>query len=191
MEILIRHGKKYRFDILWAFISVTIMALSMLWQPKLLQKVLEAIIKNNTHEVDKLGLELIIIAIVGLIGGAINTIFAAKVAQGVAADVREEVYRKIQNFSFENIEKFAASNLVVRLTNDINQVQNLMMMFLQTLMRIPIIFVGAFILAIVTLPKLWWIIIVMIVLIVAVAGVSFGRMGRNFEIGRASCRERV
>ncbi|MCM0599656.1 ABC transporter transmembrane domain-containing protein [Periweissella fabalis] len=180
MEILIKHGKKYRLDILMAFISVTIMALSMLWQPKLLQKVLEAILKNDTHEVDKLGLQLIIIAIVGLIAGAINTIFAAKVSQGIAAGIREEVYRKIQSFSFENIEKFSASNLVVRLTNDINQVQNLAMNFLQVLMRIPIIFVGAFILAIVTLPKLWWIIIVMIILIVAVAGLSFGRMGRNF-----------
>lgn len=180
MEVLFKHGKKYRLDVLWAFLSITVMALSMLWQPKLLQKVLEAIIKNDTHEIDKLGLQLIIIAIVGLIGGAVNTIFSAKVAQGIAADVRENVYRKIQSFSFENIEKFTASNLVVRLTNDINQIQSLVMMFLQSLLRIPILFVGAFILAIITLPKLWWIIIVMIVFIVLVAGISFGRMGRNF-----------
>lgn len=180
MDVLFKHGKKYRLDALWAFISITVMALSMLWQPKLLQKVLEAILKSNTHEVNRLGLELIGIAIIGLIGGAVNTIFAAKVAQGIAADVREDVYRKIQGFSFENIEKFSASNLVVRLTNDINQIQNLVMMFLQSLLRIPILFVGAFILAIMTLPKLWWIIIVMIVLIVMVAGLSFGRMGRNF-----------
>lgn len=175
-----KHGKKYRFEIIAAFISITIMALSMLWQPKLLQKILEAILKNDTHAIDKLGLQLIVIAIIGLISGAINTIFSAKVAQGIAADIREEVYRKIQMFSFENIEKFTASNLVVRLTNDINQIQNLVMMFLQSLLRIPILFVGAFILAMITLPKLWWIIIIMIVLIVIVAGISFGRMGKNF-----------
>lgn len=180
MNILIKHGKKYRFDIMAAFISITVMALSMLWQPKLLQKILEAILKSDTQAIDKLGLQLIIIAIVGLLGGAINTIFSAKVAQGMAADIREEVYRKIQTFSFENIEKFTASNLVVRLTNDINQIQNLVMMFLQSLLRIPILFVGAFILAIMTLPKLWWIIIVMMVLIIGVAQISFGRMGKNF-----------
>lgn len=180
MDLLIKHGKKYRWDILGAFISITIMAGSTLWQPKLLQKVMEAILKNDSSQVDKLGLQLIAIALLGLIGGVVNTIFAAKVAQGLAADIRETVYKKIQSFSFANIEKFSASNLVVRLTNDVNQIQNLVMMFLQSLLRIPILFVGALILAIYTLPKLWWIIIIMIICIVLVAQLSFSRMGKNF-----------
>lgn len=180
MGFLVKFAKKYRLDVFWAFISIAVMAGSALWQPKLLQKVMEAIIKNDSHEVDKLGLQLIVIAVIGLIGGAINTIFAAKVAQGMAADIRETTYRKIQDFSFANIEKLSAGNLVVRLTNDITQIQNLVMMFLQSLLRIPILFIGSFVLAIMTLPKLWWIIIVMVILIVFVSGVSFGRMGRYF-----------
>lgn len=180
MNIIFKHGKKYKLDVLFAFLSVSVMALSMLWQPKLLQNVLQAIMKNDTTTINKLGIELIVVAIVGLIAGVINTIFAAKVAQGIGADIREDVYRKIQTFSFENIEKFSASNLVVRLTNDISQIQNLVSMSLQPLLRIPILFVGAFILAIVTLPELWWLIIVMILLVVMVAALSFGKMGKNF-----------
>lgn len=63
--------------------------------------------------------------------------FSAKVAQGVSADIREATFRKIQTFSFGNIEKFSAGNLVVRLTNDVTQIQNVIMIALQTLFRIP------------------------------------------------------
>ncbi|MBM7544452.1 ABC transporter ATP-binding protein [Periweissella beninensis] len=180
MNLLVKHGKKYRWDILGAFISITLMAGATLWQPKLLQKVIEAILKNDSSQVDKLGLQLVGIALLGLIGGVVNTIFAAKVAQGLAADIRTTVYKKIQSFSFANIEKFSTSNLVVRLTNDVNQIQNLVMMFLQSLLRIPILFIGSLILAIYTLPKLWWVIIIMIICIILVARMSFSRMGKNF-----------
>ena len=63
--------------------------------------------------------------------------FSAKVAQGVSADIREATFRKNQTFSFGNIEKFSAGNLVVRLTNDVTQIQNVIMIALQTLFRIP------------------------------------------------------
>lgn len=180
MNLLVKHGKKYLWDILGAFISITLMAGATLWQPKLLQKVIEAILKNDSSQVDKLGLQLVGIALLGLIGGVVNTIFAAKVAQGLAADIRTTVYKKIQSFSFANIEKFSTSNLVVRLTNDVNQIQNLVMMFLQSLLRIPILFIGSLILAVYTLPKLWWVIIIMIICIILVARMSFSRMGKNF-----------
>ena len=84
---------------------------------------------------------------------------------------------KIQSFSFGNIEKFSAGNLVVRMTNDVNQVQQLIMMILQSLTRIPILFVGAFILALITLPRLWWIVILMVVLIFVSSQVIFKQMG--------------
>ncbi|MFP9055366.1 ABC transporter transmembrane domain-containing protein, partial [Enterococcus faecalis] len=87
------------------------------------------------------------LALLGLAAGVTNTIFSAKVAQGVSADIREEAFRKIQTFSFGNIEQFSAGNLVVRLTNDITQIQNLVMISLQSLFRIPFLFIGAFILA--------------------------------------------
>lgn len=71
--------------------------------------------------------------------GAINTVLAAKIAQGVSADMREKTFRKIQDFSYANIEAFNAGNLVVRLTNDINQIQSLVMMMFQILFRLPIL----------------------------------------------------
>ena len=158
------------------------MVVAALWQPKLLQQVLESIITENNDEMKKIGVQLIGLALLGLVAGIINTIFSAKVAQGVSADIREEMFRKIQTFSFGNIETFSAGNLVVRLTNDITQIQNLVMISLQSLFRIPFLFIGAFILAMATMPQLWWIIVLLIIAVLVITALSFTRMGKHFMI---------
>ncbi|MGY3778552.1 ABC transporter ATP-binding protein [Isobaculum melis] len=182
MGILIQHLKKYKKEAFFSIFLVVIMVASQLWQPKLLQNVLEAILNDDSEKMQQTGIYLIGIAAIGLIAGILNTITAAKVAQGASADIRESAFRKIQTFSFSNIEKFSAGNLVVRLTNDITQVQNLVMLSLQSLIRIPILFIGSFILALMTIPKLWWIIIVLVVLVFLIVKFTFGSMGKHFGI---------
>ncbi|GGD04911.1 ABC transporter ATP-binding protein [Enterococcus wangshanyuanii] len=182
MSIIMEHVKKYKLEVSIALITVIIMVMSALWQPKLLQQVLEAIIKDDKGQIKELGLYLIGIAGLGLIAGVFNTIFSAKVAQGVSADIREATFRKIQTFSFGNIEEFSAGNLVVRLTNDVTQIQNVIMIALQSLFRIPILFIGSFILAMMTLPQLWWVIILLVVAVFIITLLSFSQMGKHFMI---------
>lgn len=180
MKVLFQHLKKYKLQTTLSTLFIVVMVISQLWQPKLLQQVLEAIIKDDMDDITRIGILLIIIAVVGLIAGILNTILSAKVAQGVGADIRETSFRKIQTFSFSNIERLSTGNLVVRQTNDITQVQNLVMLSLQSLTRIPIMFIGSFILAMYTLPELWWIIIVLVVLVFLIVFLIFGRMGKHF-----------
>ena len=78
-----------------------------------------------------IGFWLILVALIGLVAGGINVVLAAYIAQGVSSDLREDAFRKIQTFSYANIEKYNAGNLVVRMTNDINQIQNVVMMTFQ------------------------------------------------------------
>lgn len=182
MNLILRHAKKYKMAVFISLVSVGIMVAATLWQPKLLQQVLEAIITEDNDEMKTIGVYLIGLAVLGLLAGVTNTIFSARVAQGVSADIREEAFRKIQTFSFGNIEQFSAGNLVVRLTNDITQIQNLVMISLQSLFRIPFLFIGAFILAMMTMPQLWWIIVALIVAVVIITGLSFTRMGKHFMI---------
>lgn len=182
MNLILRHAKKYKMAVFISLVSVGIMVAATLWQPKLLQQVLEAIITEDNDEMKTIGIYLIGLAVLGLLAGVTNTIFSARVAQGVSADIREEAFRKIQTFSFGNIEQFSAGNLVVRLTNDITQIQNLVMISLQSLFRIPFLFIGAFILAMMTMPQLWWIIVALIVAVVIITGLSFTRMGKHFMI---------
>lgn len=181
MTSLITYLKKYKADAIIATLSVAVIAFATLWQPRILQEMINAILKQDQTTVLHLGIQLIALALLGIVAGIVNTIFAAKTAQEVSADMREKGYRKIQTFSFGNIEKFSASNLVIRLTNDINQVQLVIMSVLQQLTRIPILFIGAFVLAIITMPKFWWIIVLMLVLIVVVSIFAFTRMGKYFE----------
>ncbi|EMF0287234.1 ABC transporter ATP-binding protein [Enterococcus hirae] len=182
MGLILRHAKKYKVAVFISLFSVAIMVSAALWQPKLLQQVLEAIITEDNDKMKTIGVYLISLALLGLVAGVSNTIFSAKVAQGISADIREEAFRKIQTFSFGNIEKFSAGNLVVRLTNDITQIQNLVMISLQSLFRIPFLFIGAFVLAMMTMPQLWWIIVALIVAVFLITALSFTRMGKHFMI---------
>lgn len=182
MVLILRHAKKYKVAVFISLFSVAIMVSAALWQPKLLQQVLEAIITEDNDKMKTIGVYLISLALLGLAAGVSNTIFSAKVAQGISADIREEAFRKIQTFSFGNIEKFSAGNLVVRLTNDITQIQNLVMISLQSLFRIPFLFIGAFVLAMMTMPQLWWIIVALIVAVFLITALSFTRMGKHFMI---------
>ena len=135
----------------------------------------------NSQTIYSMGGWLIGIGFVGLVAGGINVTLAAYIAQAVSSDLREETFRKIQTFSYANIEEFNAGNLVVRMTNDINQILNVTMMLFQILLRLPILFIGSVILAIVTMPSLWWIIFLLIVLIAGLTAVMMGMMGPRFK----------
>lgn len=180
MRLLKPYFKRYKLDLVLAVITVIIMAMAMLFQPTLLSKIVQAISDDNMSKVRHIGLQLLVIAGIGLIAGIVNTIFAARASQGIGSDVREAAYRKIQTFSFGNVEQFSAGNLVVRLTNDVQQIQSILMMMLQPLLRMPILFIGGFILAVNSIPKLWWIIVVMVILVGAVSALVMGNMGKRF-----------
>ncbi len=180
MALLINKMKNHLGAVVGSILMTIIIVATQLWQPKLLQQVLNAVMADDKDKIVKVGITLLVVAGVGLIAGVINTILAAKVAQEVSADVREDGFKKIQTFSFSNIEKFSTGNIVVRLTNDITQIQTLVMLTLQTLLRIPILFVGSFILAMMTLPQLWWVIIVLVVLVFVTVMAIFGMMGKHF-----------
>lgn len=171
---------KYKWHALASICMIFLYVGSSLLQPRFLQNVLGAVSTNDQSGIYQLGAWLIGIAGIGLLAGAVNTVLAAYIAQSVSADLREEMFRKIQTFSYANIEEFNAGNLVVRMTNDINQVQNLLMMTFQVLLRLPLMFFGGVVLAIVTLPSLWWVVLLMVVLIGATMAVIMGVMGPRF-----------
>lgn len=178
---------KYKLLVFAALATMLLQVGAALWQPQYMKNILSVMaesisISDKVDKINHYGVYLLLIAAVGLIGSILNTVTAAKIAQSVSADIREETFRKIQTFSYENIEKFNAGNLVVRMTNDINQVQTLLMMTFQVLIRVPLLFIGAFILSIITMPELWWIIIVMVVLIVLVTMLSMKSMGPHFMV---------
>ena len=178
--MLFQKIKAYKWQALASLVMTGLMVTSSLLQPRYLQEVLEALLTGDHEAIYTIGFWLILVALIGLVAGGINVVLAAYIAQGVSSDLREDAFRKIQTFSYANIEKFNAGNLVVRMTNDINQIQNVVMMTFQILFRLPILFIGSFILAVMTLPSLWWVLVLMVVLIVGMTGLMMGMMGPRF-----------
>ena len=172
---------RYKWYALSSLLMTSLMIASSLLLPWFLKHILDALQEQNSQTIYSMGGWLIGVGFVGLVAGGINVTLAAYIAQAVSSDLREETFRKIQTFSYANIEEFNAGNLVVRMTNDINQILNVTMMLFQILLRLPILFIGSVILAIVTMPSLWWIIFLLIVLIAGLTAVMMGMMGPRFK----------
>ena len=107
----------------------------------------------------------ICIMIIGGIGGHYMSIKASVL---FSADVRKDVFKKVQNFSFKNIDEFSTGSLVTRLTNDITQLQNITRMFLIMAMRSPGMLIGGIIMSLTINPKLALILVVVMPLLAAI-----------------------
>lgn len=180
MQILKPHFKKYRKEIILAVITILVSAFATLWQPRLLENIQKAILADNHDTVLRDGIGLVVLGLLAIIAGIFNVYYAAKIAQGITSDLREETYAKIQSFSFGNIEKFSSGSLVVRLINDMNQVMNMMMILFMQLLRMPIILIGSFVLSIVTIPHYWWAPVLMLALMMGVGFIVIQNMNQLF-----------
>ena len=121
-------------------------------------------------------------AVIMMVGGVGGAYFASKASVNYAADLRSDVYRKVQDFSFSNIDKFQTGSLVTRLTNDVTQIQNFINMLLRMCLRSPGMLVGGLIMAISLKPRLALVLAVtvplMILSVVFVIRTGFPRFSR-------------
>ncbi len=138
---------------------------------------------GNAPFVIALTVGMILTAVLMMIGGVGGAYFGARASVNFAADLRADIYERIQGFSFANIDKFSTGSLVTRLTNDVTQLQNFVNMMLRMFFRSPGILVGAMIMAVRVSPSLSVVLAVSIpVLIVAIALVvsrGFPRFSRT------------
>ncbi len=113
-----------------------------------------------------IGASMIGTAVVMMVGGVLGAYFAVKASVNFAADLRKDLFAKVQKFSFANIEKFSTGSLVTRLTNDVTNVQNVIMMGLRMLLRAPGMLIGGLIMAFIMNGKLALVLCVVIPLLV-------------------------
>lgn len=149
MRKLLIYLKPYWKYAVLAPLFMVIEVICDLFQPTLLARIVdEGVLKANFPFILRTGLIMIGIALIGMIGGVGCTIFASYASQGFGADLRSKLFRKIQSFSFSNVDKFHTSSLITRHTNDVNQLQNLVMMSLRIVVRAPLLFIGGIIMAV-------------------------------------------
>lgn len=114
---------------------------------------------------------MILCALLMMVGGVGGAYFGAKASVYFATDLRADVYKKVQKFSFANVDKFQTGSLVTRLTNDITQVQNFINMLLRMALRSPGMLIGALIMAIILNPKLTLILAIIMPLMLTGIGI--------------------
>ena len=95
----------------------------------------------------RVGLILVLMALISLACGALGGLFGSKASAGFAKNVRHDIFTRVQDFSFENIDKFSTASLVTRMTTDVNNVQMAFMMCIRIAVRAPLMFLFAIIMA--------------------------------------------
>lgn len=143
-------------------------------------------------------LGMIGLAAVMMVGGVCGAYFGAKASVNFAADLRRDAYRKIQGFSFANIDRFSTGSLVARVTNDVTQVQNFVNMLLRMALRSPGMMIGGLIMAISLRPSLSVVLAVSIpLMLLAVAGIisagfpRFQRMQKKIDTLNSTVQENI
>ncbi|MBW6474811.1 MAG: ABC transporter ATP-binding protein, partial [Anaerolineaceae bacterium] len=124
-----------------------------------------------------LGLTLISVIATILVG-----LLSARVAAGVARDLRESVFVRVTNFAKAEIEKFSTASLITRSTNDITQIQMVTMMIIRMVFFAPIIGIGGIIRALDKAPSMWWIIAGMVVILLSVVMIAFSITLPKFKL---------
>ncbi|MDO4378920.1 MAG: ABC transporter ATP-binding protein [Erysipelotrichia bacterium] len=143
-----KHLKKYTFNALMAPLFKMLEAIFELLVPLVIADIIDIGIKNHDLTyIYKKGLILIIFAFAGLLCTTIAQYFASKVATGYTLELKSNLFQHIQNLSVTDYEKLSPSSLIIRLTNDANQVQSGLNLALRLLLRSPMIVFGAFVMA--------------------------------------------
>lgn len=142
----------------WAILAPLTMLLEVmmdLMQPRMIQRIVdEGIARLDLSLVLHTGLLMCGLAAIGAMGGIGSAISAETAAQGFAADLRENLFRKVQTLSFSNLDEMETGQLITRLTNDVTQVQEAIGLILRMLVRSPLLLVGSIVMAIITSPQL-------------------------------------
>ncbi len=141
---------------------------------------------------------LIIVVLFMMTGGVAGAYFGSKASVNFAADLRKDVYGKVQKYSFANIDKFSTGSLVTRMTNDVTQLQNFVNMLLRMALRSPGMFIGAIIMAVNLKPSLSLVFAVTIPLMLIIIGVlikigfpRFSLMQKKIDRLNSTVRENV
>lgn len=145
-------------------------------QPRFLERIVDVgIAQMDLQVVFSTGLTMLAVAVIGVGGGVGCGIFAVRAAHKAGADVRSAIFRKIQSLSFGNLDRLSTGKLITRLTNDVVQIQEVIMILLRIMVRAPFMLIGSIVMAVITSPRLSLVFLVVIPVLVAVLVVMIRR----------------
>ncbi len=180
MRKLFRFIRPYWWAALLAPLMMLMEVAADLIQPRLMARIIDiGVAKRDLAYVYATGDRMIGIAVLGLLGGTGATIFSCYAAQGYGKDLRGELFSRVQSYSFAELDRFKTASLITRLTNDVAQVQQIVMLSLRMLVRAPLLAIGGVFMAMLINAGLASVLLVSLPLLsVALALI----MGRSFPM---------
>ena len=195
-----KYVKPYLTSFILGPIGMIIEVIGEMFMPIILKELINRANNNTLTIGESLGFMGILIAIVltMMAGGVAGAYFGAKASVNFAADLRRDLYAKVQKYSFANIDKFSASSLVTRMTNDVTQIQNFVNMLLRMALRSPGMLIGGIIMAISIKPSLSVVLAVTMPIMLLVIGVlimigfpRFEKLQKKVDKLNSTVRENV
>lgn len=176
-----KYVKPYLLSFILGPVGMIVEVIGEMFMPLILAGIINDGLAGTLTVGSSIGYACALIGIVLLMmtGGVAGAYFGSKASVNFAADLRRDVYAKVQQYSFANIDKFSTGSLVTRMTNDVTQLQNFVNMLLRMALRSPGMFIGGIIMAIILKPSLSVVLAVtmplMIMVIVVLIRIGFPR----------------
>ncbi|MBR6729391.1 MAG: ABC transporter ATP-binding protein, partial [Clostridia bacterium] len=203
MKRWLKYVKPYKKFFILGPLCMIMESVGEIFMPLLLRLITQRIIEPTATGQDigfiaAISGAMVLLALLMMAGGIGGAYFGAKSSVNFAADLRSDIYKKVQKFSFANIDKFSTGSLVTRLTNDVTQLQNFVNMLVRMCLRAPIMLIGALIMAISLNIKLSAALAVAVPLIVVVQAIiirlgftRFSRMQKKIDALNSTVQENV
>ena len=181
MSKVFYYMKRYYLWLIVAVVMLFIQAMCDLALPDYMSDIVnDGVMGGSIPIIAKYGLKMIGVTLLGTVVSVFVGYLAANVAAKVSRDMRKDVYKKVELFSNAEFDKFSTASLITRTTNDITQIQNLLVMLIRMVFYAPILGVGGAVKALENSKELSWIIIVslsaIVILIVFIFLVAMPKM---------------
>ena len=179
---LLPYMKKYKTPLILGVLCAALEAIFELLIPLVMANIVDiGISSGDSLYTIKMGLLMVVMALISLSFGLGLSKFAAEAGQGFGAELREAEYEKIQGYSFKNIEKFSTASLITRLTTDVTTIQNSVTMGIKLLVRAPMMLICACILSVTISPQLAMIFLVSMPVLAISIGLIIKAVRPRFE----------
>jgi len=182
MKLIFTYLKPYRFSAIFALLLTFVELATDLALPLMLAKMInEGVIHKDLQVVIYWGSIMIGLALFAFFAGIANSFYGSYASSGFSHDIRADLFNKIQNFAYKNMNRFPASALVTRFTNDVRQVQNTLFMSMRIMAKAPLTIIGSIIMAFIVDAKIAVVFLITIPIALVFLAWVLRKSGRQFK----------
>lgn len=171
MKQIMGYIKPYKREVIFTILFVVLEVIVEMTLPILMADIVgKGIQSGDMVYIIKTGLFMVGLAVISILAGIGNSKFSARSAIGFAANLRKGLFEKVQTFSFKNIDSFSTASLSTRLTNDVTNIQNTVIMILRLVVRIPLMLIFSIVMAVSINGKLALILVIIMPILICALG---------------------